>query len=184
LSGFTGTAQVKVAIELLLLTFVRTGELRHAEWHEFDLEKAVWRIPAHKMKMGREHLVPLSARAVVLLATLRDLGVTGSYLFPNQRTPKTVMSMTTINRALERLGYGGRLSGHGFRGTASTFLNEAGFSARLIEKQLAHDKKNSVESSYNHAQYLPERAKMMDFWGDFVGSKPTNVVPIKKLAQG
>jgi len=91
------------------------------------------------------------------------------------------MSMTTVNRALQRIGYGGRVSGHGFRGTASTFLNESQFPSYLIEKQLAHDKKNSVEASYNHAEFLPERAKMMQFWADFLCSEKSNVVPIKKL---
>tara|TARA_R110002020_G_scaffold112746_19_gene259381 strand:+ start:5185 stop:6336 length:1152 start_codon:yes stop_codon:yes gene_type:complete len=182
LEGFNGTSQVKIAIELLLLTFVRTGELRHAEWVDIDFESALWRIPGHKMKMGKEHIVPLSGRAVELLKDLLAKTLPGPFLFPNQRTPAAVMSMTTVNRALERLGYGGKLSGHGFRGTASTFLNESGFSPRLIEKQLAHDRRNAVEASYNHAQYLQERREMMVFWADFVQSKSSNVVPIKKLA--
>jgi integrase len=180
LQAFTGTTQVKIAIELLLLTFVRTGELRRAEWTELDLGKSLWRIPAHKMKMGREHLVPLSTRSLHLIAQLRKISGDGQYLFPNRRTPGTVMSMTTLNRALERMGYAGRVSGHGFRGTASTFLNEAGHSAHIIEKQLAHDRKNTVEASYNHAQYLPERIKMMEFWSDFLASQKNNVVAIKK----
>lgn len=181
LRGFTGTTQVQIAIELLLITFVRTGELRQAEWSEFDLGMAIWRIPASKMKMGREHLVPLSSRSLELLAKLRKITGADTYLFPNQRTKGAVMTSTTVNRALERIGYGGRLSGHGFRGTASTFLNEAGYSAHIIEKQMAHDKKNTVEASYNHAQYLVERSKMMQFWADFVASEKTNVVPIKKV---
>ena len=179
---FSGTRQVKIAIELLLHTFVRTGELRHAEWCDIDIPNSLWRIPANKMKMAREHLVPLTARSIELLQELRGLGAGGAHLFPNQRNPTAVMSMTTINRALERLGYGGRLSGHGFRGTASTYLNESGFSSRFIEKQLAHDKKNAVEASYNHAQYLEERRKMMVFWSGIVSNQESNVVPIKKIA--
>ncbi|MEO6967858.1 MAG: tyrosine-type recombinase/integrase [Rhodanobacteraceae bacterium] len=180
--GFTGTSEVKIAIQLLLLTFVRTGELRNAEWSEVDVDHCLWRIPARKMKMRREHLVPLSSQSLQLIADLRQVTGTSAYLFPNQRTPRAVMSMTTVNRALERIGYGGRVSGHGFRGTASTFLNESGYSAHLIEKQLAHDKRNIVEASYNHAEYLQERIKMMQFWGDFLSSDQSNIIPIKKTA--
>lgn len=181
LRSFTGTEQVKIAIELLVLTFVRTGELRKGEWSELDLQHSVWRIPASRMKMRREHMVPLSTRAVQLFEQLRLITGNSRYMFPNQRTPGAVMSAMTVNRALERMGYGGRLSGHGCRGTASTFLNETGYPAHIIEKQLAHERKNSVEAAYNHAQYMPERAKMMQFWCDFLMSDENKVVPIKKV---
>ncbi|MEP6632738.1 MAG: tyrosine-type recombinase/integrase [Luteimonas sp.] len=181
LRQFTGTIEVKIAMEMLLLTFVRTGELRNAEWKEIDVENARWRIPASKMKMGREHIVPLMPRTLELIGELRSLTGNGSYLFPNQRTNGEVMSMTTINRALERMGYGGRVSGHGFRGTAATFLNEAGWPAHIVEKQLAHDKRSAVEASYNHAAYLSERTKMMSFWSNFIGSGAINVVAINKF---
>ncbi len=180
LRGFTGTRQVGIGIELLMLTFVRTGELRRAEWSEIDLEKSIWRIPAEKMKMGREHLVPLSSQAKKLILELQSIAGSNSYLFPNLRSPKTVMSNTTINRALERMGYGGRLSGHGFRGTASTCLNETGYPAHIIEKQLAHDRKSQVEASYNHAEFLSERTKMMSFWSDFVLSQNAKIIPINQ----
>ena len=169
----TGTRQVGIAIEMLLLTFVRTGELRRAEWSEFDIGKSIWRIPGAKMKMGKDHIVPLSTQVIALLEELRKYTGTSKYLFPSQRTPGAEMSMTTINRALERMGYGGRLSGHGFRGTASTCLNELGFESRVIEKQLAHDRRTQVEASYNHAEFLPERRKMLQLWSNTVLSKPT-----------
>ena len=177
---FTGTTAVKIAIELLMLTFVRTGELRRAEWREFDLAESLWRIPASKMKMRREHLVPLSPRAIELLLQLQAITGHTPFLFPNQRTPGTVMTMTTVNRALERMGYAGRVTGHGFRGTASTFLHEAGHPAHIIEKQLAHDSKNAVEASYNHGEYLHERIKLMVFWSSFLASTKNNVFAIKK----
>ena len=129
--------------------------------------------------MGRTHLVPLSARAIELLIELKEITGKDRYLFPSQRTPGGVMSMTTINRAIERLGYGGKVSGHGFRGTASTILNEAGFQSQTIEKQLAHDRKNAIEASYNHAEYLPDRTKMMEFWANFLAAPKDNVVLLK-----
>lgn len=185
LAEFTGTSQVRMAIELLMLTFVRTGELRHAEWSEFDLDAGQWRIPAAKMKMGRTHIVPLSSRSREVLRELRELTGHSRYLFPNQKTQGAVMSMTTVNRALERMGYAGRLSGHGFRGTASTALNELGFSSHLIEKQLAHTRKNAVEAAYNHSEHLQKRAEMMQFWSDFIDSgaiASKNVISIATAA--
>lgn len=114
--------------------------------------------------MGRDHLVPLSPRAVALLRELRAMGLSTQWLFPNRRDPREPMSGTTINRALEYLGYAGRLSGHGFRATASTVLHEAGFPSEIIEKQLAHEPRNRVASAYNKAQYFEMRRDMMEKW--------------------
>lgn len=176
------TREVKIALHLLLLTFVRPGELRNAPWSEFDLETAQWRIPAERMKMRSEHVVPLSSQAVELLRELRKLNPKRPQLFPNERDPKRNMSITTMNRCLERLGYAGVFSAHGFRATASTLLNEMGYRTDVIERQLAHQERNSVRRSYNHAIYLPERRKLMQDWADLLdGYEPetTNVVRMR-----
>lgn len=166
-----GNRTTRIAIELLLLTMVRTGELRKATWAEFDLENStVWRVPAERMKRRVEHLVPLSTQAVALLSELR--GITGSskWLFPNYRRPDDCMSATTINRALERMGFNGAgtvgFAAHGFRGTASTLLHEQGFNSEAIERQLAHAEGDAVKASYNKAKYLNDRAAMLQAWGD------------------
>ena len=162
------TPQVKIALELLLYTFVRPGELRGATWSEFDLEKAEWRIPAERMKMRTPHVVPLANQVIPLLRELRPLCLGREQLFPNVRDPKRVMSNTTLNRVLERIGYAGVFSAHGFRATASTLLNEHGYRSDVIERQLAHQERNGVRASYNHATYLAERRKMMQEWADML----------------
>lgn len=171
LHGAGGTRAVRLAVELLMLTFVRTKELRTAEWAEFDLDAKLWRVPASKMKMGREHLVPLSEPAIARLLELQAMTGHQRFLFPNQRRQGDVMTNTTVNRYLERMGYRGRLSGHGFRGTASTVLNEHGFDSAVIEKQLAHERGGQVYLAYNHAEYLDKRRVLMDKWGDFLIAK-------------
>lgn len=169
--GYRGTV---IALKLMLYTFVRTVELRKAEWTEFDLEAAEWRVPADRMKMkkamkaGESHIVPLSRQALALLRELKTISGGQQFLFPNLRTPKTCMTATTINRALERMGYAGKFSGHGFRSTASTLLHELGWSEKAIERQLAHAERNKVKAAYNHAEYLPERRKMMQAWADWI----------------
>lgn len=168
LGGAGGTPEVRIALKLLLLTFVRPGELRGAVWSEFDLTEAEWRIPAERMKMGEPHTVPLSAQALELLRELRKLGHQCPQLFPNMRDPTRIMSPTTLNRFLERIGYAGKFSAHGFRATASTILNESGYRADVIERQLAHQERNKVRSSYNHATYMSERKEMMQDWADLV----------------
>lgn len=171
LHGAGGTRAVRLAIELLMLTFVRTKELRTAEWAEFDWDAKLWRIPASKMKMEREHLVSLSEPAIKRLMELKTITGHQRFLFPNQRRQGDVMTNTTVNRYLERMGYGGRLSGHGFRGTASTILNEHGFETAVIEKQLAHEHGGQVHLAYNHAEYLDKRRDLMNKWADFLISK-------------
>lgn len=169
--GYRGTV---IALQLMLYTFVRTVELRKAEWTEFDLEAAEWRVPAGRMKMkkkmkvGESHIVPLSRQAVALLTELKTLSGGRQYLFPNLRTPKTCMTATTINKALERMGYAGKFSGHGFRSTASTLLHELGWRSDVIERQLAHAERDKVKAAYNHAEYLPERREMMQAWSDWI----------------
>lgn len=183
LDKFGGYRTTVIALRLLLLTFVRTVELRKAEWEEFDLDAGEWRIPEGKMKMREAHIVPLASQAVALLRELHTLTGGQKWLFPNQRKPKECMSATTLNRALERMGYGGKFSAHGFRATASTILNEMGYRPDVIERQLAHKERNKVRASYNQAEYLAERTAMMQAWADLIDelAKGENkVVPIKQ----
>jgi integrase len=183
LGKFGGYRTTAIAVELLLLTFVRTVELRKATWSEFDLEAALWRIPAERMKMKTEHLVPLSSQAVALVKELHEWTGSRNYLFPNYRTPKDCMTATTVNRALERMGYRGKFSAHGFRSTASTLLHELGYRPEVIERQLAHAERNKVKAAYNHAEYLKERKTMMQQWASYIVSLcgGADVVPIKKV---
>ncbi len=168
LEAYDGAVQTKLAMKLLLLTFVRTGELRAAAWAEFDLDRAEWRIPAERMKMREPHTVPLSRQAIAILKELQALTGQLRYVFPNQHKPCSYMSENTILYALYRMGYHSRATGHGFRSTASTILNEHGFVPDVIERQLAHGERNKVRAVYNHAQYLPERRKMMQWWADYL----------------
>jgi integrase len=168
LESYDGSRQTKLALRFLLLTFVRTAELRGAEWSEVDVAKSEWRIPAERMKMREQHIVPLSRQAIAILKELKPLTGQWKHVFPNQHKPIGQMSENTILYALYRMGYHSRATGHGFRSTASTILNEHGFAPDVIERQLAHSERNSVRAAYNHAQYLPERRKMMQWWADFI----------------
>lgn len=165
---YDGHPQTKLALQLLLLTFVRTTELRAARWVEIDWDKSEWRIPAERMKMKETHIVPLSKQAIAVFRDVQKYSGYQQYVFPNQHKPSTVMSENTMLFALYRLGYHSRATGHGFRSTASTILNEHGFRADVIERQLAHNERNSVRAAYNHAQYLPERRQMMQWWADYL----------------
>ena len=168
LSGYDGERQTQNAVMLLMLTFVRSGELRGARWVELDLVKAEWRIPAERMKMRVEHIVPLSRQAVELFRAQQQ--VTGSFehVFPNRNRPRACMSENTIIYAIYRLGYHSRTTAHGFRGTASTILHESGFESDVVERKLAHGDRNAVRASYNHAAYLPARREMMQWWADYI----------------
>jgi integrase len=168
IGAYQGERTTAIAIGLLMLTFVRPQELRGAEWAEFDLDRAEWRIPGSRMKMRDTHVVPLSTHAVTLLLELHTLTGDHRYLFPNHRRPRSHMSGTTLNRALELLGYGGKFTPHGFRATASTMLNELGFRPDIIERQLAHKERNSTRASYNQAEYLDARREMMQAWADLL----------------
>ncbi|HDQ4464838.1 TPA: tyrosine-type recombinase/integrase [Pseudomonas aeruginosa] len=172
LDEYGGYRTTVIALRLMLLTFVRTVELRKAEWAEFDLDRAEWRIPAERMKMREAHIVPLSKQAVELLRELHTLTGGRGLLFPNYRKPKECMTATTLNRALERMGFNGKdsigFSAHGFRATASTILNEMGYRPDVIERQLAHAERNKVRASYNRAEYLEDRRNMMQEWSDMV----------------
>jgi integrase len=169
IDGYTGYPVTALALKLAPLVFVRPGELRAAEWSEFDLPNAEWRIPAVRMKMKEPHIVPLARQAITILHELEPLARGGRYLFPSLRTRDRPMSENTINAALRRLGYSSEeQTGHGFRSMASTLLNEQGFPPDVIELQLAHTERNKVRAAYNKAQRLPERRKMMQAWADYL----------------
>jgi len=169
LDGYGGNRTTAIALRLLLLTFVRTVEMRKAEWTELNLDQSEWRIPAEKMKMRRMHIVPLARSTVDLLRELQRITGAGRWLFPNTRRLHDVMSATTVNRALENMGYApGTFTGHDFRATASTRLHEMGFRSEFIELQLAHVERNRVKAAYNHADYLPERRQMVQVWADWL----------------
>lgn len=164
--AYPGAVYTRMALQLMALTFVRTGELIGARWEEFDLDSAEWRIPASRMKMKTPHVVPLSRQAVDLLRCLHELRGLSGLLFPGERDHEKPMSNNTILGALKRMGYGGRMTGHGFRGVASTVLHEHGFEHAHIELQLAHMERDEVAAAYNFATYLPQRRKMLQWWAD------------------
>lgn len=157
---------VKIATRLLILTGVRTAELRGAPWSEFDLAKKLWMIPATRMKKRRDHLVPLSTQAVVALRELES--ITGGYTlaFPGRNDPAKPMSEAAVNQLLKRSGYEGRATGHGFRHTMSTTLHEQGYRSEWVEIQLSHVDKNTIRGTYNHAQYLEGRREMLQWYAD------------------
>lgn len=166
---YHGSFLVKTALLFMTLTFVRTGELINMEWNEVDLEKKEWRIPAHKMKMALPHIVPLSTQAIALLIELKPLTGHKQYVFYNHSTAKPISNNALLS-AIRTMGYMGKMTGHGFRGLASTTLHEQGYMHDAIEVQLAHKTGNSVSQAYNHAQHLQYRVKMMQEWSDFIDS--------------
>ncbi|MCL6399280.1 MULTISPECIES: tyrosine-type recombinase/integrase [Pectobacterium] len=166
--SYTGSVLVQIAAKLLMLTGVRTIELRAAEWSEFDLEHAIWEIPAERMKKRRSHLVPLSTQALSLLSKLQTISGNYKYVFPGRNDPNKPMSEGSINRMIKHIGYEGRLTGHGFRHTMSTILHEKGYDSAWIEMQLAHVDKNSIRGTYNHALYLEQRRDMISWYSEFL----------------
>ena len=171
IDAYSGNLIVRAALRLAPYVFVRPGELRKAEWSEFDLENAEWRIPAKRMKMRVLHIVPLSRQVLGILHDLHPYSGDGLYLFPSVRAKSAPISDMTLLAGLRRLGYSKeQMTVHGFRSLASTLLNEQGFNRDWVERQLAHGERNSVRASYNYAEYLPERRKMMQTWADFLDS--------------
>lgn len=172
MDGYEGSPVTLAALKLAPMLFVRPGELRQAEWAEIDLDAEYgpqWVIPAEKMKMRAAHIVPLSRQAVEIITELHALTGTGRYLFPCNRTKGRCMSNMTINAALRRLGYEqGEHCAHGFRAMASTLLNEQAWPSDVIERQLAHAPRNKVRATYNRAEHMPERRKMMQKWADYL----------------
>jgi len=169
IDGYDGAELTKLALKLAPLVFVRPGELRNAEWSEFDLDAGEWRLPAHKMKMKAVHIVPLSKQAVGIMEALKAHRSIGKYVFSGLRSADRAMSENTINAALRRLGYTKeQMTGHGFRSMASTILHEQGWPHEAIERQLAHAERNKVSAAYNYAEHLPKRREMMQSWADYL----------------
>lgn len=166
---YGGQPVTLAALKLAPLLFARPGNLRAMEWAELDLDAAMWRIPAGKMKMREAHAVPLASQAVAILRELEPLTGRGRYCFPSLRTGDRPMSENTVNGALRRLGFDkDTMTGHGFRAMASTRLNEMGWKPDVIERQLAHAERNAVRAAYNRAQYMAERTLMMQAWADYL----------------
>jgi integrase len=168
MESYDGDALTRLAMRMMAYTFVRTSELIEAEWAEVDLDNARWDIPAVRMKMDTPHIVPLSRQSVGVLRALNLLTGNGRLVFPGANDKQKPMSNNTILFALYRLGYRGRMTGHGFRGLASTILHENGFEDEHVELQLAHQKRNKVAAAYNHAKYLRQRKAMMQWWADYL----------------
>lgn len=182
---YRGSFVTKCALQLAPMLFVRPGELRKAEWREFNLELAEWRIPGAKMKSGADHIVPLPTQAVSVLRELHHLTGAYAYVFPGGHTTRRPMSENAVNAALRRMGFGkDEITGHGFRAMASTLLHEQGWKSDVIERQLAHREANAVKAAYNHAQHLPERRAMMQHWADYLDKLKAgaDVIPLRGSA--
>ncbi|MDP3835046.1 MAG: integrase arm-type DNA-binding domain-containing protein [Hydrogenophaga sp.] len=181
IEGYRGTPATRLAMKLMAFTFVRTGELIAARWEEFDLEAAEWRIPAERMKMRTPHIVPLSTQAVDIMRALEEMKGLSGLVFQGERDHEKPMSNGAILGALKRMGYGGRMTGHGFRGVASTILHELGFEHAHIELQLAHQERNQVSAAYNFATYLPQRRRMMQDWADHLDQlrQGAKIIPMR-----
>ncbi|MFT6944928.1 MAG: integrase, partial [Yoonia sp.] len=170
IAQFDGQTTTRVGLQLLAMLAQRPGEIRNAKWAEFDLANKIWAIPAEKMKMRRDHLVPLPDKAIALLDELRRINGNGEYLFPSLRTWKRPMSENTLNAALRRMGYSGdEMTAHGFRASFSTLANESGlWHADAIERALAHVEKNEVRRAYARGEHWDERRKLADWWAGYL----------------
>ncbi|EJY3717743.1 tyrosine-type recombinase/integrase [Salmonella enterica] len=165
---YSGSKVTRIATLLLMYTSVRTIELRASEWTEFDLDNDLWQIPKERMKMRRPHLVPLSMQVKSLLLELKSITGWGKYVFPGRNDAHKPMSEASINQVIKRIGFAGKVTGHGFRHTMSTILHEKGFNSAWIEAQLAHADRNTIRGTYNHAQYLDGRRDMLQWYADYL----------------
>ncbi|EJK8611837.1 site-specific integrase, partial [Escherichia coli] len=170
LAGYTGSIITKTATQIIMLTGVRTQELRFARWEDIDFKTKLWEIPAEVMKMKRPHIVPLSEQVIALFKQLEPITKHHPLVFIGRNDPRKPISKESINQVIELLGYKGRLTGHGFRHTMSTILHEQGFNSAWIETQLAHVDKNAIRGTYNHALYLDGRREMMQWYADYIDS--------------
>ncbi|EMM6764538.1 tyrosine-type recombinase/integrase [Pluralibacter gergoviae] len=168
LNDYSGSLVTRNATRMLMLTGLRTIELRSSEWADIDYEKAIWNIPAERMKMRRPHIVPITSQVKELLEEVRQLTGRGKYVFPGRNDAGKPMSEASINQVIKRIGYDGKATGHGFRHTMSTILHEQGYNTAWIETQLAHVDKNSIRGTYNHAQYLDGRREMLQWYADYM----------------
>jgi integrase len=184
LNKYNSHPQTRLAVRLLMLTFVRTSELIGARWSEIDFDKRIWNIPADRMKRRRPHYIPLSDQAIEVLNELYEFTGHRELLFPKRGEPRKPMSNGTILRVIDRIGYRNRMTGHGFRSLASTVLNESGkFRADAIERQLSHEQSDDVRAAYNRAEYYKERVEMMQWWADQIDSmeRSDTVIPLQKI---
>ncbi len=185
---FEGQVTTRIALKLLMLVFTRPGELRNAYWDEFNFKEAMWSIPAGRMKMRNPHYVPLSRQAIALLTELHELTGNAKLLFPGNRSITRPISPNTLNAAMRRAGFTKEeITSHGFRGTASTFLNESGkFQTDAIERALSHQDRNEIRRAYNHSTYWKERVEMAQWWADYLDQlrKGADVVAFKAKADG
>jgi len=182
IDSYEGAWITRCALRLAPLVFVRPGELRQAQWAEFDFEKSEWRIPATRMKMRVQHIVPMSTQAIAVLRDLQPLTGRFAFAFPGVRSRFRPMSENTITAALRRMGYSGQdMTGHGFRSMASTLLNEQGWNRDAIERQLAHGERDAVRAAYNYAEHLPERRRMMQAWADYLDQLRSNVPEVEPV---
>ena len=181
LEEYDGHRTTKLGLEMIARTFLRTTELREALWSEIDMERAEWRVPADRMKMRHEHLVPLSTQALAVLESLQEINGRYRYVFTGRNSVARPISENTLLYALYRMGYKRQATVHGFRATASTILNESGFNRDAIERQLAHIEGNKVRAAYHRSEYLDERRTMMQWWSDYLDSigRGATVVPIR-----
>ncbi|EAY4418271.1 tyrosine-type recombinase/integrase [Salmonella enterica] len=173
---YSGSKVTRIATLLLMYTSVRTIELRASEWTEFDLDSDLWQIPKERMKMRRPHLVPLSRQVKSLLLELKSITGWGKYVFPGRNDAHKPMSEASINQVIKRIGFAGKVTGHGFRHTMSTILHEKGFNSAWIEAQLAHADRNTIRGTYNHAQYLDGRREMLQWYADYLDELSGKVV--------
>lgn len=172
LYAYEGYGVSSRASKLLMLTMVRTTELRLARWSEIDFESATWRIGIERVKMEDIHIVPLSQQAMDILRELKILTGNGTFIFPNRRRPgEDGMALSSVLRVIQNLGYAGRVTGHGFRGTAYSILTEHGFDDKIIDRQLDHKERNKVKAAYDHAKFLPQRREMMQWWADYLDER-------------
>jgi integrase len=192
IDGYRGRPETIAAVKLAILTFIRGGELRFAEWSEFNFELREWHVPSGRMKgskwqklSGKPHIVPLSRQAVRILGDLRQYSGHHALLFPGAVSPLVPVTSEAMNGVFHSIGFKGQQTVHGLRGLASTLLNESGeFDSRVIEAQLSHKIKDQTEGAYNHARYIPERHRLMQWWGDFIDQKSgVNVVSLEVKAQ-
>jgi len=187
IDAYTGNFVVRTALQLQPLIFARPANLAAAEWSEFDLDAAEWRIAADKMKMKEAHIVPLSKQAIALLRDIYPLTGSSRYVFASNQGKagnEPHISRESIGAAIRRMGYQGQHTAHGFRTTASTMLHEQGFHSDMIERQLSHGERNRVKAAYNRAQHLPERVKMLQAWADYLDGlkNGAQVIAFKKAA--
>ncbi|OGB27105.1 MAG: integrase [Burkholderiales bacterium RIFCSPLOWO2_02_FULL_57_36] len=183
LDAYEGDPTTLHGLRLLILTATRPGETRGAHWAEFDLDAALWIIPAERMKMKIEHRVPLSTQAVEVLRTMHRLSGGGVLVFPSPFYPSKPLSENTFNSALARMGYKATATAHGFRALFSTVANECGWNPDVIERQLAHVEGNQVRAAYHRSTYLADRERLMQWWADYLdGRKAGNVVKMPKRA--